>query len=284
VATVPHSAQWPSPAHADAARRHAAMEFRLLDTPPGSGAWNMALDEALIGSVSAGAPPALRFFRWSPACLSLGRNQPARGLYDLDAIRSRGLDVVRRPTGGRAVLHDRELTYSVVVPADLLGGPRRCYAAVNRALVRGLRRLGVDAALQPRDGRRAAMPSLAPCFGDAAEGEVVVGGRKLVGSAQRRDGAVLLQHGSLLLAGDQSAVGMLLRGGAEPANGAPPPVTLVEVLGTVPEWEDLTRSLVSGWQEEFGAGLVPGLPSDDEDRRAADLVARFRDPAWTWRK
>jgi lipoyl(octanoyl) transferase len=98
---------------------HAALpaarpRWRLLDTPPAPGAWNMAVDEALAESVRAGGAPVLRFYRWSPACLSLGRNQPADG-YDRDRIRRRGVEVVRRPTGGRAVLHHRELTYSVAV-------------------------------------------------------------------------------------------------------------------------------------------------------------------------
>ncbi|HEV2149493.1 MAG TPA: hypothetical protein VGR37_18985, partial [Longimicrobiaceae bacterium] len=101
----------------------------------------MAVDAALAESVRQGGLPVLRFYRWDPPCLSLGRNQPAAGRYDLDALRARGVDVVRRPTGGRAVLHDRELTYSVAVADGALGGPRECYAAVNRALVAGLRRL-----------------------------------------------------------------------------------------------------------------------------------------------
>src|SRR4028119_220945 len=98
--------------------------WRLIDTPPAPGAWNMAVDEALAESVRQGGLPVLRLYRWSPRCLSLGRNQPARGRYDTAALAARGIDVVRRPTGGRAVLHDRELTYCAALPAALLGGPR----------------------------------------------------------------------------------------------------------------------------------------------------------------
>ncbi|HEX8359088.1 MAG TPA: lipoate--protein ligase family protein, partial [Longimicrobium sp.] len=187
------------------------MNWRLIDTPPAAGAWNMALDEALAESVAEGGAPVLRFYRWSPPCLSLGRNQPAAGMYDLEAIRERGWDVVRRPTGGRAVLHHRELTYCVALPDTLLGSPREAYTAINRAIVAGLRRLGVDAAVQGDTGRRAPVPSLAPCFAEPVQGEVVAGGRKLVGSAQRRMGSVLLQHGSLPLEDDQGAVAALLR-------------------------------------------------------------------------
>ncbi len=133
--------------------------WRLVDTPPAPGAWNMAADEALAASVAGGGPPVLRVYRWSPACLSLGRNQPARGRYDVRALAERGIDVVRRPTGGRAVLHHRELTYAVAAPEALLGGPRRAYAAINAALVAGLRTLGVDATQQP-DGPTAGAGSI----------------------------------------------------------------------------------------------------------------------------
>lgn len=240
----------------------------------------MALDEALAESVKRGGPPVLRFYRWSPACLSLGRNQPARGRYDRAALAARGLDVVRRPTGGRAVLHDRELTYSVAVADGALGPPREAYAAVNRALVAGLRRLGVPAALQPGAGRAAA-PSLRPCFADPAEGEVVAGGRKLVGSAQRRSGRTLLQHGSLLLEDDQTAVRtLLLEGGA--GEEAEAPATLGGLLGGVPGWEELTAALAEGWREALGVETARDAPTPEEEERAAGHAARFAGPAWTW--
>jgi len=243
----------------------------------------MAVDAALMESVRAGAPPALRFYRWNPPCLSLGRNQPAAGRYDLDALRARGVDVVRRPTGGRAVLHDRELTYSVVVEEGVLGGPRECYAAVNRALVAGLRRLGVEAALQPRTGARAPVPSLAPCFKEPAEGEVVAGGRKLVGSAQWREGGVVLQHGSLLLEGSQDEVRAWTRGGPAADRGEAP-ATLAELCGTLPTWERLTGALTAGWEEVTGSVLRAAELTSVERSAAGRSAARFADPAWTWHR
>lgn len=256
--------------------------MRLLDTPPAPGAWNMAVDEALARSVRAGASPVVRFYRWSPPCLSLGRNQPARGRYDLDTLRARGIDVVRRPTGGRAVLHDRELTYSVVVREGVLGSPRQCYAAINRALVAGLRALGVRAALQPRTGARAPAPSLAPCFLDPTEGEVVVGGRKLVGSAQRRQGGVVLQHGSLLLECDQREVRGLLLDPAPHGGGDAPPATLAELCDPLPSWERLTAALAQGWEKATGGSLRPDALTPAEEEVAREIAARYRDPAWTW--
>ena len=258
-----------------------AVRWRLIDTPPAPGAWNMAVDEALAATVAGGGAPVLRFYRWEPACLSLGRNQPARGRYDLDALAAAGVDVVRRPTGGRAVLHRRELTYSVAAPAALLGAPRHAYAAINRALVAGLRRLGAAASLQPSTGARAPLPSLAPCFAEPVEGEVVAAGRKLVGSAQCVLGSVLLQHGSLPLHDDQSAVAALL---AVPDTSAAeaPPATLSGVLRREPAWEELTAALAAGWEETLDAVLAPDALTDAELDAARAGAERYAAPAWTW--
>jgi lipoate-protein ligase A len=260
----------------------AGTPWRLLDTPPAPGAWNMAVDEALAESVRAGGPPVLRVYRWSPACLSLGRNQPSGG-YDRDEIRRRGLDVVRRPTGGRAVLHHRELTYSVATREGALGGPRQSYAALNRALVAGLARLGVPARLQPAGAERAPLPSLAPCFEQPVEGEVTAEGRKLVGSAQRMDRGVMLQHGSLPIHDDQSAVAGLLRGDAQ---GAPPepPATLAELLGAEPAWDRLVDALAAGWEEALCVRLERSGLTGEELRWAEGNRARYEDPAWTWHR
>src|SRR5512142_3291490 len=160
-----------------------ARPWRLVEpgAAPRPGPENMAIDRAVAESVEAGGRAALRFYYWDPPCLSLGRNQPAVGVYDPAAAAARGIDIVRRPTGGRAVLHDRELTYCVSVPVGELGSPRESYGAINRALVAGLRRLGVAAgvvegmAVAPSSGdvvpaaaRAATALGPAPCFDAAA--------------------------------------------------------------------------------------------------------------------
>jgi lipoyl(octanoyl) transferase len=241
----------------------------------------MAVDEALMQSVRDGGPAVLRLYRWSPACLSLGRNQPARGAYASDRIADSGLQVVRRLTGGRAVLHDRELTYSVVIRDRALGSPRAAYAAINRALVRALSVLGVPAHLQPRGAAHSAVPSLAPCFRDPAEGEVVVAGRKLIGSAQFRERGVILQHGSLLLHDDQYRIRDLLvhQSGAD----EDPPAVLSTLLPRLPPWSALADALEIGFRETAAPGLTADALSDAEHERAAALAGRFADPAWTWR-
>jgi lipoate-protein ligase A len=251
----------------------------------------MAIDQALLEAVEAGGLPALRFYYWEPPCLSLGRNQPARGIYDTAAAAARGIDIVRRPTGGRAVLHDRELTYCVVVRVGELGPPRETYAAINRALVAGLRRLGVPALVVPAPAAAPAQPAwqealgASPCFDVAAPGEVVAEGRKLIGSAQRRDGGVLLQHGSLLLDGDQAAVVELrLDPGPIPPALLPRPATLRELLGEAPPRAALEQALAAGFEEALGIRLAPAALSGAEMQAAARWRAHFESEAWTWRR
>ncbi|HEX9109297.1 MAG TPA: hypothetical protein VF832_18755, partial [Longimicrobiales bacterium] len=247
-----------------------------------------------------------------PPCLSLGRNQPALGVYDRAAAAARGIDIVRRPTGGRAVLHYRELTYCVAVPVGELGSPRETYAAINRALVAGLRRLGVPALVVPERAAAAGPRAPAasgvpapwrealggtPCFDAAAPGEVMAQGRKLVGSAQCREGHVLLQHGSLLLDDDQATVVELLlareaeAGGARGQGGlaqalerAARPSTLRELLGRAPARDALERELAEGFQEALGIRLAPGELSRTERAAAGRWTVHFRSDAWTWRR
>src|SRR5690606_29401817 len=120
---------------------------------------------------------------WSPRCLSLGRNQPARGAYPREALARAGIDVVRRPTGGRAVLHDAELTYSAVFPARLLNSPREAFRRISGVLAEAIRMFGVDVGLYSGSEGDLTL-SNRPCFADPAPGEVEAAGRKLVGSAQ----------------------------------------------------------------------------------------------------
>jgi lipoate-protein ligase A len=245
----------------------------------------MATDAALLESVGAGAPPAFRLYRWSPPCLSFGRNQPAHGLYDADLARARGLDLVRRPTGGLAVLHDDEVTYAAVTPAARFGGPRGAYRALNAILVGALRRLGVAAELAAAAAPAAALTAgrvTAPCFDAPAPGEIVAGGRKLVGSAQRTERRTILQHGSILLAGGQARVlDVMAAGTAAPAGDH---ATLAEVLGARPAWDDVVAAIVAAFPAEGGIPLASAQLSRGERARARALVAHFDDDAWTWRR
>jgi lipoyl(octanoyl) transferase len=253
---------------------------------PVAGAANMAVDHALLDSVRDGAPPTLRLYRWSPACLSFGRNQRAVGVYDPDRIRAAGLDVVRRPTGGLAVLHDQELTYCVLAPAALLGGPRATYQRVNQALVAGLRRLGADAAIADAGGApRPDADTAVPCFQAPAAGEVVAGGRKLVGSAQRCMDGVVLQHGSILMDGMQSRVAdLVVTAAGRGALAGAGSVTLAELLAAPPSWQELAEAIAAGFAETLGTRLAPRTLTAAERARAGLHEASYANARWTWRR
>src|SRR5690606_20969533 len=148
---------------------------------------------------------------WNRSSVSFGRNEPASALYDRAALSEAGTHCVRRPTGGRAVVHERELTYCVVVPARAWGGPRRAYRRLNDALAAALRSLRAPAEVSAAGASQG--PGAGPCFAAPAPGEVVAGGRKLVGSAQARIGGALLQHGSILVGGDQALLERAARPG-----------------------------------------------------------------------
>lgn len=282
------------------------MYWRFLDSPVLRGAENMAHDQALFESVQDGGTPVLRFYRWAPACLSLGRNQVVARREAVErATAARGFDLVRRATGGAAVLHDRELTYSVAVPVGPLGSPRETYLAINRALVVGLRRVGVAA--EVAGGARAGYPAGTgsrsstgagatplvawdnPCFQAPAPGEVVVGGLKLVGSAQRCERRTLLQHGSILLAGDQGVVAECLAG--EPI-GAPAGrtgaatgfTTLAALLDPLPTHTELVAALTDGFETALGLELRPDSLTRAEEARIGPLTAHYESPEWTWRR
>ena len=254
--------------------------WRLLLTPAAGGAHNMALDEALMSRARETGEFTLRVYSWSAPTLSLGRNQSARRLYDLDRIRARGLRVVRRPTGGRAILHHREITYSVTAPSGDAGDLRQSYDRINRVLIAGLERLG----LQPRIAtptERAAAPGPSPCFDAPSAGELVLDGRKLAGSAQWRSDGALLQHGSILVEDDQSSLADLILG----AQGSvPPPATLAGALGHSPTPGTLADALADAVRE-LEDPAARALTLEPEVRARADaLVVQYEDDAWTWRR
>ena len=265
------------------------LRWRVLVDGPRPGPANMARDHTLATLARPGTG-TLRLYRWSPATLSLGRNEPVTAGYRELLRRHPEMGVVRRPTGGRAVVHDRELTYSVVLPVGACGGLRAAYRRINEALVVGLCHLGAGA---DQAAGRALPPESGPCFMEAAEGEVVVGGRKLVGSAQARIGGSILQHGSVLLVADQSA---LVAAGGEEGDGRnrngprvasreePGPTTLAEVLGGVPRWSRLVAAFRAGFEDVFGGSWGLGAMSEGEVARAGLLEAKYESREWTWRR
>jgi lipoate-protein ligase A len=247
----------------------------------------MARDHALALGLPDGTA-VLRLYRWDRATVSFGRNEPA-GAYRqrLAPLAPRDDELhdvafVRRPTGGRAVLHDGELTYAVAAPLRAFGGLRAAYRRVNQGLVRALRSLGVAAELA--EGGAASGPHAGPCFQRAAPGEVTVAGRKLVGSAQARLGAAFLQHGSLLIQAGQERLGPVWPPLSEPGAG---PVSLVELLGAAPPCERLVNALRAGMAEVLGGQWsAPGGDAQHlgDSRLEDELAERYRSWWWTWRR
>lgn len=258
----------------------------------------MAVDEALMRTAGSGGGVTLRFYGWEPGCLSFGRNQQARGAYDPDAAAEHGIDVVRRPTGGRAVFHHRELTYSVTAPDEAWGTLRDTYRRINRALADGLREIGVaaDCEVDAAAGARAPRPTARACFRDPLPGEVAAAGRKLVGSAQWRNAGALLQHGSLLLVDEQHVVDSLrvqrdpgtseASESADAADAAAPTgaTSLAELLSELPPPLDLALALARAFEREFETCLREGRMTPAESSAAAELEKKYADPAWTWRR
>ena len=225
-------------------RIEVACAFQVSLDPAGrSGAENMAIDAALLDRANGEGLSFLRLYRFDPPCLSLGRNEPA-ARYDYTEIARRGLDVVRRPTGGRAVWHEHEVTYTVAAPVATFGSLRHAYHTIHERIAAALRSLGADAMLaphQPPPASRVDPP--ASCFATPVGGEVLVAGRKLVGSAQVRKGNAFLQHGSILLDGSQEIVRVVGRQ-ASAINGE---TTLSGVLRRRVSFDDVADAIVVAW-------------------------------------
>jgi lipoyl(octanoyl) transferase len=236
----------------------------------------MAIDQALLERARLWGERWLRLYTWQPHCLSFGRNERAEGRYDRAKIERVGLDVVRRPTGGRAVWHARELTYAVVAPADELGGLRSAYLETHRMLQGALSRLGAEASLA--DARHASGLDAGACFARPVGGELMVRGKKVVGSAQLREGGAWLQHGSILLVDDQRVVGVVSRGEA-PADGSAP---LSLLLGREVSAFEAADAVADAARDRWRGDWSDRLEAETVLVEAKAHLPRFCSDRWTW--
>ncbi|MBC8163831.1 MAG: lipoate--protein ligase family protein [Roseiflexaceae bacterium] len=275
--------------------------MRLLIDPPLDGATNMARDEALLQLHARGeAPATLRLYAWSPACLSLGRFQRAG---EIDSVRCEhaGVTVVRRPSGGRALLHDHELTYALVTRVDAALGQGRVaqsYQRISAGLLAGLTRLGAEmkiaqacatantkGAEQKSTIAACATPSAAKssaaCYDTAAAYELQVDGRKLVGSAQTRFEHALLQHGAIPLTPHAERLCALLR--RPPADLEARMVTLEGALGRLPGSAELIEALVAGCAQTWRVPITHGVWAEHELALVEQLrTSKYAQDSWTW--
>lgn len=255
------------------------MRWHFLVTPPADGATNMALDEALMRRAGASGEAVFRIYGWSSPTLSLGRNQRARGCYDQAAARALNVAFVRRPTGGRALLHHREVTYSATLPASDARTAGWAYGFINEVLIAGLGALGVNAGKATET--RAMPPGLRPCFDVPAEHEIVVGTRKLVGSAQWRRNGGLLQHGSILIQDDQALIGRVM---LDRQDETPPAATIAAALGREPSLDEVAGHLRDALERATGSAPQPFTSSREVEADTAVLRATYESDEWTWRR
>lgn len=255
----------------------------MVDDTPRSGAWNMAVDEALMESVATGASPAtLRLYMWSPPCLSLGKRQPLAGV-DLDRCQRDGVSVVRRATGGWAILHTDELTYSIAVRPDdprADGAILDAYRKLSQGLVMGLSLLGAPAVMNPV-ALGGSQNLSGACFEVPSAYEITVGQRKLIGSAQTRPAGRVLQHGSLPLFGDIARVTDYLWFESAEARAdlrahlGERATTLSDALHRPVTFQEAAEAMTTGFATALTLDLVPGEMTLSE-REVAEQILQVK--------
>ncbi len=246
-----------------------ANTWRLIPAEPLPGCANMALDAALLQEAGkAGFPPTVRFMRWEPPALSLGRFQPVAQV-DLEACRREGIDVTRRATGGEAVLHKDEFTYTVVLPVDMdkPAAVLDAYELICRAVIAAFERLGLAISLLRRDDESGTVTD-GSCFARPGVSDLVHGTAKVCGSAQARKGGGLLQHGSVLLRDNAALLYRLFRLEVEERERAEAKFrrgcSNLAQLGLEPSRADLEEAFEAGFRSAFDIDFVEGRFSDDE--------------------
>ncbi len=269
--------------------------WRLLYTPPSRGAWNMAVDESILEHIHRGESlPTLRLYTWEPACLSLGHAQPFADV-DMERVKKHGWEVVRRVTGGRAILHTDELTYSVTGSTEepvLSGGVLESYNRLAQALLFAIRELGLPVEMKEHfpSGEPSTQNLNPVCFEVPSTYEITVSGKKLIGSAQARKKEGVLQHGSLPLTGDLTRIcqALVFKDEASRENVAQRlltrATTVESVIGVKTDWETAAQAFVKGFEAQLGIHFQRGELSRSESERAEEFVnEKYTNPTWTER-
>jgi lipoate-protein ligase A len=276
--------------------------WRLLITPPARGAWNMAVDESILETMGgSGSLPTLRLYAWEPACLSLGYAQPLTDV-DIPRLHAHGWEMVRRPTGGRAVLHIDELTYSVIAPLHeprVAGTVLESYRRLAQALVQALNLLtftsSTSAGRLPVQVNENSPAPHAPvanpvCFEVPSTYEITVDGKKLVGSAQARRKEGVLQHGSLPLYGDLTRIIQVLSFPDEASRSHAAArllsraTTVETALGRKVAWDEAAAAYITAFKGVLDLDLQPSDLTADEIKRSEELErTKYGHPAFTER-
>jgi len=257
--------------------------WRLLPRRVLRAAENMAIDEAVFRlGRREGLPPTLRFFGWAPPAVSLGYFQKTSREIDVEACRRAGVDIVRRPTGGKAVLHDQEMTYSLSAAVDhplFTGDILGTYRVISSCIEEALRRLGLTPEVAIEGRSAAGTPLEAYCFAAPSRYELLVGGRKICGSAQVRTSGSFLQHGSLLIDIDPARTAAVMKVSAEGVTAST--TTLREQLGRAIGADELARVLRAAFEDRLGIVLVEeGLTQAEEELKRRLLDEKYGTDRW----
>jgi lipoyl(octanoyl) transferase len=255
----------------------------ILDAEPLKGSFNMAVDEFLFRSLVGGLRTCVRFYQWERPTASLGYSQKTENVIDLEFCRRNGIDVVRRITGGKLVLHHREITYSVCSSdtGTFTGTLAGSYKLISLALARGLHRMGLEASLAEKSPPFYAKGDL-PCFSHPARDEIEVNGKKIAGSAQKRIGTKFLQHGSIPLAHDEDLLKAVSRLGENPAEIRM--TSLSEALGRPVDFGWAVSRLVEGFEDFFGVRFDALKMMGADKKRIDDIrTGKYEADDWTRR-
>ena len=258
------------------------MEWRLIKDSYHNGFMNMAIDESIMIAHREGlVPPTIRFYQWSPPAVSLGYFQDLQKEIDVDVCQDMGIDIVRRPTGGKAVLHDKELTYSFIIRENhplVNNSILETYKKISGGMIRGLSYLGVAAELVPLREKSEIHHSdfKSICFSVPSRYEVQVEGKKIVGSAQVRKREIVLQHGSLLIELEKDKLFSIfnfpsaqIRERFKTRFNA---TSLEEILKRKTSFSELSEILPRGFEKEFGVKLTEGKLTEQEEKISKDLL------------
>ncbi|MTH52375.1 octanoyltransferase [Bacillus mangrovi] len=274
-------------------------KWRFIDSGSCSPSYNMALDEALLDWHSEGKiPPVIRFYGWDPATLSIGYFQKAEKEIDFEEVRRHGLGFVRRPTGGRGVLHDQELTYSVIVSEEHPEMPNtvtEAYRVISEGILEGFRNLGLDAyfAIPRTEEEKQGLknPRSSVCFDAPSWYELVVEGRKVAGSAQTRQKGVILQHGSILLDLDEDKLFDLFKYPSERVkermrrNFSSKAVSANALREAPVSMEEARTAFKQGFETGLNIDLVPyELTPEEEDYVQALSESKYDTPEWNYKR
>ncbi|MEA2022620.1 MAG: lipoate--protein ligase family protein, partial [Candidatus Caldatribacteriota bacterium] len=260
------------------------MEWRLIKDGYHTGFMNMAIDEAIMIAHRKGlVPPTIRFYQWLPPTVSLGYFQDLKKEVDIDVCRKSGIDIVRRPTGGKAVLHDQELTYSFIISEKhplINNSILETYKKISGGMIRGLSYLGITADLVPlkeklkrnalSDSSKNSITFKAICFSTPSQYEVQVEGKKLIGSAQVRKKGIVLQHGSLLIKLDRDKLFSVFNFPStqvrERVKAKFKATSVEEILKEKIKFSKLSDVLPKGFEKEFGVKLLEGKLTEFEEK------------------